>query len=54
VLHAVAGATLRGYESVVPMDCTAALNDVDKEFAFNQIVSLYRGVLTTSEMLSFQ
>jgi len=36
------------------MDCTAALNDVDKEFAFNQIVSLYRGVLTTSELLSFQ
>jgi len=54
VLHAVAGATLRGYESVVPMDCTAALNDVDEEFAFNQIVSLYRGVLTTSELLSFQ
>jgi len=54
VLHAVAGATLRGYESVVPMDCIAALNDVDQEFAFHQIVSLYKGVLTTSELLSFQ
>jgi nicotinamidase-related amidase len=54
VLHAVAGATLRGYETVVPMDCIAALNDVDQEFAFRQIVSLYKGVLTTSELLSFQ
>lgn len=54
VLHAVAGATLRGYESVVPMDCIAALNDVDQEFAFRQIVFLYKGVLTTSELLSFQ
>jgi len=54
VLHAVAGATLRGYESVVPMDCISALNDVDQEFALRQIVSLYKGVLTTSEMLSFQ
>ncbi len=54
VLHAVAGATLRGYESVIPTDCIAALNDVDQEFAIRQIVSLYKGVLTTSEMLSFQ
>jgi len=54
VLHAVAGATLRGYEPVVPMDCISALNDVDQEFAFRQIVFLYKGVLTTSEMLSFQ
>jgi len=54
VLHAVAGATLRGYESVVPVDCVAALNDVDQEFAFRQIVFLYKGVLTTSELLSFQ
>ena len=54
VLHAVAGATLRGYEPVVPMDCIAALNDVDQEFAFRQIASLYKGVLTTSELLSFQ
>jgi len=54
VLHAVAGATLRGYESVVPMDCIAALNDVDQEFALRQIVFLYKGVLTTSELLSFQ
>jgi len=54
VLHAVAGATLRGYEVVVPVDCTAALNDVDQEFAFRQIVLLYKGVLTTSELLSFQ
>jgi len=54
VLHAVAGATLRGYEAVVPVDCTAALNDVDQEFAFRQIVFLYKGVLTTSELLSFQ
>lgn len=54
VLHAVAGATLRGYEAVVPVDCTAALNDVDQEFAFRQIVFLYKGVLTTCELLSFQ
>jgi len=54
VLHAVAGATLRGYESVVPVDCTASLNDVDQEFAIRQIVLLYKGVLATSELLSFQ
>jgi nicotinamidase-related amidase len=54
VLHAVAGATLRGYETVVPMNCVAALNDVDQEFALRQIVFLYKGVLTTSELLSFQ
>jgi len=54
VLHTVAGATLRGYESIIPMDCIAALNDVDQEFALRQIVFLYEGTLTTSEMLSFQ
>lgn len=54
VLHAVAGATLRGYESVVPMDCIAALNDIDQEFALRQIVFLYKGVPTTSERLAFQ
>jgi len=54
VLHAVAGATLRGYEPIVPMDCISALNDVDQEFALRQIAFLYKGVLTTSELLSFQ
>jgi len=54
VLHAVAGATLRGYEPVVLVDCTAAINDVDQEFAFRQMVYLYKGVLTTSELLSFE
>jgi len=54
VLHAVAGATLRGYEPVVPMDCISALNDVDQEFALRQIAFLHKGVLTTSELLSFQ
>ena len=54
VLHAVSGAALRGYEAVVPMDSIAALNDVDQEFALRQIASLYKGVLTNSELISFQ
>jgi len=54
VLHTVAGATLRGYESVIPTDCIAAINEVDQEFALRQIASLYKGALTTSDMLSFE
>jgi len=54
VLHTVAGATLRGYESVIPTDCIAAINEVDQEFALRQIAFLYKGALTTSDMLSFE
>ena len=51
VLHAVAGLTLRGIRTFVPVDCISSINEFDETLAHRQITFLYKGVLTTSDAL---
>lgn len=54
VLHTAASASLRGYRVIVPVDCISALNDFDYAASLRQITFLYRGTLTSSELLEFR
>lgn len=54
VLHTAASAALRGYKVTVPIDCISALNDFDYAAALRQITFLYRGTLTSSELLEIR
>ena len=53
VMHAVAGASLRGYRVVVPIDCISALNDYAQELAIYQMSTVYRTAITASDMVRF-
>lgn len=53
VLHAVAGARLRLYDVVVPVDAIAALNEFDYAAALRQMDYLYRATLTTTDGVTF-
>lgn len=52
VLHAVAGAVVRGLKVVVPEDCIAPLAPADKALALHQFKSVYGCSITSSESLS--
>lgn len=54
VLHAVAGAALRGYKIVVPADCVVALSRCDQSFALRQISNVYHGTITASNLIHFE
>lgn len=53
VLHTAGSAALRGYKVYVPVDCISALNEFDYLATLRQVTFLYRGTLTTSELLEF-
>ncbi|MEL9991143.1 MAG: isochorismatase family cysteine hydrolase [Thermoproteus sp.] len=54
VLHAVAGARLRLYDVVVPVDAIAALNEFDYAAALRQMDFLYKATLTTTDGVAFE
>ncbi len=55
VLHTVAGAALRWYRVVVPIDAISALNDFDYYVALRQMEFLYRATLVeTVESIVFR
>jgi len=54
VLHAMAGARLRLYDAVVPIDAIAALNEFDYVAALRQMDFLYKATLTTVDGISFE
>jgi nicotinamidase-related amidase len=51
VLHTAGSAALRWWRVVVPVDTISALNEFDYRAALRQITFLYRGLLTTVDML---
>jgi nicotinamidase-related amidase len=53
VMHVVAGASLRGFKVVVPIDCISALNDYGQELAIFQMSFLYRAEITNSTLITF-
>lgn len=54
VLHTAGSAALRGFKVVLPVDCIAALNDFDFKLTIRQVSFLYKGIITSSELISFQ
>lgn len=54
VYHAVAGAAMRGYRVVVPIDCISALSDYGQELAIFQFSSVYRAEITNSTSITFE
>ncbi len=54
VMHMVAGASLRGYKTVVPVDCIAALDDYGQEVALFQMANLYRSAITRSDLIKIE
>ncbi len=53
VLHTAGSAALRGFKVVLPVDCIAALNDFDLKLTIRQVSFLYKGIITSSELISF-
>ena len=54
VLHTAGSAALRFYKVVVPKDGISALTEFDLQAALRQISFLYRGLITTSDGLTFR
>ncbi|MCS6785089.1 MAG: cysteine hydrolase [Candidatus Caldarchaeum sp.] len=54
VLHTAGSAALRWYNVYLPVDCVSALTDFDMKIALRQISFLYRGILTTSDIIDFR
>ncbi|MBA7544586.1 hypothetical protein ES705_36947 [subsurface metagenome] len=48
VLHTAIDASLRGYETIVPEDCVAALSDYEQEYGLRHIKSVLKGTITSS------
>jgi len=48
VLHTAIDASLRGYETIVPEDCVAALSDYEQEYGLRHIKSILKGTVTSS------
>ncbi|MEM2848880.1 MAG: isochorismatase family cysteine hydrolase [Candidatus Bathyarchaeia archaeon] len=53
VLHTAGSAALRGFKVILPVDCIAALNEFDFKLTIRQVSFLYRGIITSSELISF-
>jgi nicotinamidase-related amidase len=53
VMHTVAGASLRGFKVIVPVDCISALNIYGQELAIFQASFLYRAKITASNLVTF-
>ena len=53
VLHAAAGAAVRAYNVVYPIDAVSALNEFDYELAIRQIYFVYKGIITRSDHVKF-
>ncbi|MEM4572964.1 MAG: isochorismatase family cysteine hydrolase [Candidatus Caldarchaeum sp.] len=53
VLHTAGSAALRWFRIYVPVDGISALNEFDMKAALRQITFLYRGILTSSELIEF-
>lgn len=53
VLHTAIDASLRGYETMVPEDCVAALSDYAQEYGLRHIKSVLKGIITSSGNIVF-
>lgn len=53
VLHTAGSAALNLYKIYLPVDCVSALTEFDQLATFRQISFLYKGILTSSELLDF-
>ncbi len=53
VLHTAIDASLRGYETIVPEDCVAALSDYGQEYGLRHIKSVLKGIITSSGNIGF-
>ncbi|MCS7136347.1 MAG: isochorismatase family cysteine hydrolase [Nitrososphaerota archaeon] len=53
VLHTAGSAALNLYKVYLPVDCISALTEFDQLATLRQISFLYKGILTTSELLDF-
>ncbi|HDD36765.1 MAG TPA: cysteine hydrolase [Archaeoglobus veneficus] len=51
VLHTVGDAVLRGYDTLILEDCTAALNDYDYEYAMRHMKNVFNSKITSSKSL---
>ncbi|MEM2910585.1 MAG: isochorismatase family cysteine hydrolase [Nitrososphaerota archaeon] len=53
VLHTAGSAALNLYKVYLPVDCVSALTEFDQLATLRQISFLYKGTLTSSELLEF-
>ena len=53
VLHTAIDASLRGFEIIIPEDCVAALSDYGQEYSLYHIKNVLRGIVTSSDALTF-
>ena len=53
VLHTAIDASLRGFEIIVPEDCVAALSDYEQEYSLYHIKNVLKGIVTSSDALTF-
>jgi nicotinamidase-related amidase len=53
VLHAVSGASVRGYNVVYPVDAVSARSDFDAELAVHQAYFVHQAIVTHAEDISF-
>ena len=53
VLHTAIDASLRGFEIIVPEDCVAALSDYEQEYSLYHIKNVLKGIVTSSDAITF-
>ena len=53
VLHTAIDASLRGFEIIIPEDCVAALSDYEQEYSLYHIKNVLKGIVTSSDALTF-
>jgi len=53
VLHTAIDASLRGFEIIIPEDCVAALSDYGQEYSLYHIKNVLKGIVTSSDALTF-
>ncbi len=54
VLHTAGSAALRWFNVVLARDGISALSDFDMEATLRQVHFLYRGIITTSDAVTFK
>jgi len=53
VLHTAIDASLRGFEIIIPEDCVAALSNYEQEYSLYHIKNVLKGIVTSSDALTF-
>ena len=54
VLHTAIDASLRGFEIIIPEDCVAALSDYEQEYSLYHIKNVLKGIVTSSDALTYE